>query len=236
MGIDIIVPVLGRPQNAQRLVDSIRATCDHPVIFLCSPGDVKQIAACLETGERTEVVRWPAGKADFAKKINEGCRLSQAEYIFMAADDLDFEEGWDERVLAVGRPVVGTNDKANGSVMRGLFSTHCLIERRYVTEQGASADGPGLVLHEGYDHNFVDRELAGVSQHRGVWGFAKKAIVRHRHPLWKTAPDDDTYRKSLKHFHKDRQLFLRRAHLWGFEGVGAYERRPRRMVGGGRRR
>jgi hypothetical protein len=43
--------------------------------------------------------------------------------------------------------------------------------------------------------------------------------------LWHTAPADATYRKALKHFRDDQQLFLNRAHLWGRKGLSDPERK-----------
>ena len=125
-----------------------------------------------------------------------------------------------------GYDVVGTNDLANAQVKRGQFGTHCLIRRRYVTEHGGTADqGPGTVLYEGYDHNFVDRELCHVAQSRGVFVFARHSRVKHHHMLWRTAPDDATYRKALRNFRADQKLFLSRARLWGFVGLSDPERK-----------
>ena len=229
--IDILVPVLSRPHNAAPLVENIRAntTEKHRIVFLCSKGDTDQIEACVDAGASGILMDTPAGHADYAQKINHGFRYTQNEWVFMAADDVRFEPRWDTHALrAAGDKyhVIGTNDLANSQVQRGLFGTHCLIRRRYVTEQGATADNtPGVVLHEGYDHNFVDRELCHVAQSRGVFAFARHARVRHYHPLWRTAPHDATYRKALKNFRQDQRLFLSRAHLWGFTGLSDPERK-----------
>jgi hypothetical protein len=171
-----------------------------------------------------------AGSGDFAAKINRGFTLrGESEWIFMAADDITFEPRWDTTALKVAGDrfdVVATNDMANAQVRRGQFGTHCLIRRRYITEHGGTAtEGPGVVLWEGYDHNFVDRELSHVAQHRGRFAFARHSIVRHRHPLWRTAPDDPTYRKALKNFRADQKLFLSRAHLWDYVGLSDPERK-----------
>jgi hypothetical protein len=98
-------------------------------------------------------------------------------------------------------------------------------------EQGATADGvPGLLLHEGYDHNYVDRELCSVAQHRHVYAFARRSVIRHRHPLFNTARWDATYRKSVANFQADRALYLARAPLYGYAGLTGQERAhtPRR--------
>lgn len=229
--IDILIPVLSRPQNAAPLVDNIRAvtSVEHSILFLCTQGDDVQIEACKATGAEVLVRMEPAGPGDYAHKINFGSKMDNSEWLFMAADDVTFEPRWDTTALKVARDkydVVSTNDMANAQVRRGQFGTHCLIRRRYITEHGGTAtEGPGTVLWEGYDHNFVDRELSHVAQHRGRFAFARHSIVRHRHPLWRTAPDDPTYRKSLKNFRADQRLFLSRAHLWGYEGLSGPERK-----------
>jgi hypothetical protein len=229
--IDILIPVLGRPHNAAPLVQNIRDTTktDINILFLCSKGDPEQIKACQATDARTAFTDFPAGPADYAKKINLGFQATESEWVFMCADDVRFEPNWDTNALKVAGTryhVVGTNDLANAQVQRGLFGTHSLIRRRYVTDTGADAEGtPGTVLHEGYDHNFVDRELCHVAQHRGVFAFARHSRVRHYHMLWKTAAPDATYRKALKHFRQDQQLFLSRAHLWSNTGLSATERK-----------
>ena len=229
--ISILVPVLGRPQSAAPLVQNIHdvTTEEHEILFLCSRGDTAQIEACFATEARAVVMEYPALSGDFARKINTGFHATQGEWVFMCADDVRFEPRWDTTALKVAKDrfdVVGTNDLANAQVQRGLFGTHCLIRRRYVTETGGTAEGePGTVLWEGYDHNFVDRELCHVAQHRGVFVFARHSRVRHYHPLWRTAPDDPTYRKALKNFRADQRLFLSRAHLWGYVGLSAPERK-----------
>ena len=234
--IDILIPVLGRPHNAAPLVQNIRdtTTVTHRIRFLCTRGDNEQIEACHATGEETVTVGWPAGRGDYARKINLGSDAqrilaSESEWIFMGADDLRFEPRWDTAAIKSAGDrfhVVATNDMANAQVKRGQFGTHCLIRRRYITEQGGTPDqGPGVVLFEGYDHNFVDRELCHTAQHRGCYVFARHSHVRHYHPLWRTAPQDKTYQKALRHFRDDQHLFLSRAHLWGHVGLSAHERK-----------
>ena len=229
--IDILIPVLGRPQNAAPLVQNIHdvTQTDHQILFLCSRGDTAQIEACFATHARALVMEYPAGPGDYARKINAGFHATDNEWVFCGADDLRFEPGWDLSALKAAGDrfdVVGTNDKANAQVKRGQFGTHNLVRRRYITDQGGTADlYPGEVLWEGYDHNFVDRELCHLAQHRGAYVFARHSIVRHFHPLWKTALHDQTYRKALRHFRDDQRLFLSRAHLWDYIGLSDHERK-----------
>ena len=225
--IDIIVPVLGRPQNAAPLVENIRATTieEHRIVFVCSLGDTEQISVCNTSGADLIIVaQYPAGPGDYAKKINVGVTLN-SEWVFQAADDLVFQPGWDTAALRAGNSgpgydVIATNDLANRQVQRGEFGTHNLVRRRYVTEKL-----DGKILYEGYDHNFVDRELSGWAKHHGVYRYAPHSRVKHQHPMWRTAPHDPTYKKALRHFQQDRRLFLSRAHLWDYHGLSAPERK-----------
>lgn len=225
--IDVLVPCLGRPESILRLHDNWAQTCppESELVFLVSPHDVEVLEVVLAHGARCHITDWQAGSGDYARKMNYGYRLTDREWLFLGAQDITFTDGWWERAFehADSSHVIATNDKANAQVMRGQFGTHCLVRRSYVDEQGASADGPGVLIHEGYDHNFVDRELCGLAQMRGVFAFARNAIVLHAHPLWKTAPWDDTYHKALAKFREDQRLFFSRSHLWDYAGLSSAE-------------
>ena len=216
--IDILVPVLGRPQNALPLVESIvqNTIVDYSVVFLCSRGDVKQISACKQTGARIIIIE--GGRSEYPRKMNVGFRKTDREFCLLGADDIEFETGWDTLALAVAEEtwagVIGTNDCFNAHVQRGEFSTHPLVSRRYVTEKGASFDGPGVLCHEGYDHNYTDLEISKLAQARDEWAFCPESRICHRHPGFIGPARDETYQKGFRQFKRDRQLFLKREKLW----------------------
>ena len=120
--------------------------------------------------------------------------------------------------------VCGTNDQANDKVMRGLHSTHSLIRRAYIDECGGSLDGPGSVFTEAYSHCFCDNELVNLAISRDCFSFAENSIVRHNHPIWRTAADDATYRLGNAGFAEDQRLYRKRAREWG-EGLSVRQRR-----------
>jgi hypothetical protein len=215
--IDILVPVLGRPQNAAPLCESIVENTKNAyrIIFICSPGDQEQIDACILTAENTWIVDWEPGPGDFAKKINWAYERTMRPWVFQAADDIRFSPGWDSEALKValrtGRGVIGTNDLRNPGVKRGQHATHILFSRAYIDRYvTGTIDGRGKIFHEGYDHQFTDNEFCQVAMRRGEWAFAKKAIVEHLHPYWGTAEWDDTYRKATRAGQPDQQLFIQR--------------------------
>ena len=218
--IDLLIPVLGRPQNAQPLVDSIRenTTVPHTVYFLCTRGDEPQIEACKATKCPTILVE--PGRHEYARKINYGVEWSAEhfpgnEFVFMGADDLRFHPAWAERAVAYFSKrtrVIGTNDLGNRTVMEGRHSTHSLVHRSYVAL--GTIDEPGKLLHEGYDHNYVDTEFIGTAMHRDEFAFAAGSHVEHLHPFWHKGPDDVIYRKGRKTVNRDRGTFNRRKRLW----------------------
>lgn len=219
--VAVVVPVLGRPQAAQPLADSLHkaTTVSHRLVFVCSPDDTAQIHACKSTGADVLVADWQPGRGDFACKINHAYRQTREPYLFQAADDVRFHGQWDVEALAAitdsdGYGVCGTDDGANPTVRRGQHSTHSLIARWYVDECGASFDGPGSVFSEAYNHQCVDVELVELARSRGCFTFAAGALVEHRHPIWRTAPDDATYRKGAASAAQDRRLYAQRRRQW----------------------
>jgi glycosyltransferase involved in cell wall biosynthesis len=220
-GVDIVIPVLNRPQNAEKVVSSIRAATSTPftITFVCTKGDEAEIDAVDATGESYVIVPWPAGPGDGAMKWNSGYRQGKFPYVFLAADDLEFQPDWDLRVLEVAEKsnagVIGTNDDANPLVKRGLHSTHSLVARRYIDSVGGTwHDGPGVVYCEQYAHQWVDTELVAAAKERGEWAFAHRSVVRHLHPIFnKATPYDETYRKALGDAREDSALFKERQRL-----------------------
>ena len=199
--IDILVPVLGRPHNVQPLLESLSTTHEaYRVFFICSPDDTAQIEACLDSGQETLTVHWHPGKADYAKKINWGFEQTDSEWVFQGADDIRFKDNWDTAALRTaalrGKRVIGTNDLHNPLVKRGGTSTHTLFRRSYIEEYGGTHDNTGRVLHEGYDHQYVDNEFCETARRRDEWAFCKQSIVEHLHPHWGLVEEDETYRKA----------------------------------------
>ncbi len=211
----IIVPVLGRPNNAAPLAESITAntTVAHRIVWVVSPGDDLQRQACLDHGDVIETT-WDPGRGDFARKVNLAYRLTDEPWIFQAADDLRFHPGWDTAAMEVaesGARVIGTNDLHNPVVKAGTHSTHTFIHRTYIDDPGASLDGPGSVFSEAYSHQNVDNELVAVAKARGEWAFSHESLVEHRHPFWiDRRLMDATYEKGLKEWRQDGMLFRRR--------------------------
>jgi GT2 family glycosyltransferase len=179
--VDVIVPVLHRPENVPTLLRSLRASTGlAECYFVCEPEDDEEIAAVLAEGGR--VLRFPG---TFARKVNHAYGLTDAPWLLLVGDDVRFRPGWLDQALNIAEryhaDVVGTNDLLNIRVIRGEHATHPLIRRAYVSRVGASWDGPGIVCHEGYRHWFVDDEITVAAQLRGVFQAALGSHVEHLH-------------------------------------------------------
>lgn len=216
MELVVLVPVLGRPQNAATLAESLsqNTVTEHRLLWICSPGDKKEIAACKRTYGEVMIVPWEPGRADFARKINYAFEHTTEPWLFQAADDLRFSPKWDIHALRIAKArgfgVVGTADLGNPLVLRGMHSTHTLFSRTYIETFGGTMDNTGTVFSELYDHQYCDNEFVQTARARGQWGFAKNAVVEHLHPHWGKSEMDATYDKALRETAKDRNLFAAR--------------------------
>jgi glycosyltransferase involved in cell wall biosynthesis len=218
----VLVPVLGRPQNVEPVLQSIgkNTLIPHRVLFLCSPEDEIEIAAVQAAGAEHLIMPFRTGRGNYARKINRGFDASDEPWAFLAADDLNFHPGWDERALETftraGAGVIGTQDLGNPRVKRGHHSTHSLVSRAYIDQYGSgTVDNSGRVLCELYSHQFVDNELVETAKTRGQFAFSPKSVVEHLHPHWGHTEMDDTYAKALQDGSHDGSLYVRRSHLFG---------------------
>lgn len=215
----VVIPVLGRPHRVGPVYESAIKASPHDatILFIPTPGDHPELAAIREVGaDHLEApAHWRLG--DFARKTNFAIRSTDHEFIFSAADDLEFEHGWFDEAVQLfdveGVGVVGTNDMGHERVRRGEHATHNLVSRAYVNAYGTIDQG-GRMYHEGYSHSFCDDELVQTARSRGAWVFAEKAVVRHLHPDFGTAPKDKTYEMGRRNFYRDRMLFHSRKRFW----------------------
>jgi hypothetical protein len=233
--VAVLIPVLGRPHRVAPLVESLNLSVEQErsegwivrTVFVCTPGDDAEIAAVR--AHEDELLFYDGG---YAAKCNHATRMVDADWYLTAADDLRFHPGWLSAAIDVhektGAPVVGTNDLHNPSVISGLYATHLLVHRNYL-ERG-TIDEPGLLMHEGYDHNCVDTELVETAKSRGMFAFAKDSRVEHLHPIWKGAPDDATYRKGRERHVQDRRLLAVRRRLWTSTAVQRRRLRASRVT------
>lgn len=214
----IVVPVLNRPHQVERMMVDVDAATPSPyrLLFVADQADGYELRALRHLDADHLVVA--KERRSYACKVNDGIRASVERLIFMAADDVHFHAGWLDTAweLIRTRPdveVVGTNDGGiNPRVATGETSVHTLLTREYA--QRGSIDDPAVVLHEGYPHEYVDDEFIGTAQHRGAYAHAHDSIVEHLHPYTKKVPVDNTYRRGWAGRGRGKRLIDARRHLW----------------------
>lgn len=216
----VLVPALKRPWRVNALQESLsssRDTVNLRLVYLLSPTDPETLEVVRTSGIRHMIMPFQVGPGDYARKLNNGIKYTTEEWIFLGADDLKFWPGWAEEAISTSRlnddrMVVGTNDLGNSEVKRGRHSTHTLVHRDYV-EQG-TIDEPGKLLHEGYHHNWVDKEFIQTAIRRDQYVHAAGSIVEHLHPHWGKSEMDKTYEQGLSKYDRDRRLYITRERAW----------------------
>jgi hypothetical protein len=216
--VDVIVPVLHRPQNIEPLMRSLRASTGLArAFFVCEEDDAEEMDAVTDAGGI--VLFDHVGKSStFAEKVNYAYEVTErcdpAPWLLLVGDDVRFRPGWLDHAQDVhrryGANVIGTNDLVNPRVVRGEHATHPMIRRSYVDEVGAGWDGPGVVCHEGYHHWFVDDEIVTAAKQRETFQFAMGSQVEHLHPIGGQVETDDVYELGSKHADEDKAVFEKR--------------------------
>lgn len=232
----ILIPVLGRPERVEPVLESaLDQTPDALVLFLASPRDVPEQDALLAAGALFLVCPWEPAGGDYARKINLGFKcvtdrvrtppdahgeawVGSREWVFLGADDLVFGRNWYQacrrQAKATRACVIGTNDLGNSRTATGQHSTHTLVNRGYW--DCGTADEAGAILHEGYQHEYVDDELVHTARWRRTYAHAPDAVVEHLHPDWGKGQEDATYRKARAGRGPDNRLFHERQRMyWG---------------------
>lgn len=207
--LTILIPVLDRPQHVRPVLDSaLAATPDAEVLFIADPDDFPEINALVREG-----ADWIMVDGGYARKINQAVKQTDAPFVFAAADDLVWHEGWldaaKQAMVDAKADVVGVNDLRPRP---NQHATHFLMTREYA--EAPTVDGGPGPFHEGYTHNFCDRELIDTARHRGAYVYAPDAIVEHKHHLDGQAEQDDTYKLGQSSFHEDKLRYRKRSHLW----------------------
>lgn len=210
--IAVVVPTRGRPQHAQRFMDSLNASTDRCRVY-----------AVVQADGEADFSAWLAAGANvlthadhrFGPKVNHAYRCTGEPWLFIVGDDVKFHAGWADELIRAAElssaKVIGANDLCNPRVMRGEHACHMLISRQYIAEIGASWDGPGYAWPEAYTHMFGDDEVVTkAKQQSGVFAVARDAVVEHLHPVVGKAPMDDTYDVGAESMHADRTLFRSR--------------------------
>ena len=153
-------------------------------------------------GEQPSLTYWQA--------LAAATKHSRAPILCCVANDLAPASRWLELGLAAYRARFADGEGLMGFSGDGHpvgHSCHFLIGRGLLAQLG------GWPVH--YRHNFGDAELCLRAQELGRYGKATRAVLEHRHPGRRSAPDDAVYQAGRATWAQDQALFhQRRANGW----------------------
>ena len=218
-----VVPVMQRPHHVAPFVDAFEKANDGTahLYFVADPDDEAELAAIRACGY--EPLISDRGHT-FAQKANYAYMNTDEPWVFVCGDDCEPIEGWldEARKLSDRFDVIGTNDSEatrvrNPEVAKGRHADHWFTRRAYIDDPGSCLEGPGVFCPEAYYHWWVDKEVVGLAQARGVYGHADRSVVIHHHPGFdgneQARHDDPVYMKAVEWAERDRVQFWRRKGL-----------------------
>lgn len=212
--VAILIPTFGRPHKVESITRNVLASTPNASVYFCVEDDDKATQEAVATTEGANLIVNTRTRS-YSGAINTGVLETCEPYVFAGADDLFFMPGWFELAEAMMSDtikVVGTNDMGNPEVLAGSHATHFLVEREYAFY--GVIDSPGIMLFEGYDHNWTDKEFVLTAQKRNAYAHCHEAVVEHHHWAWNKAGIDATYSRGMRSEPTDREVFMRRQHLW----------------------
>lgn len=218
ISVAVLVPTTGRAAQMEERIGALvmqagveGVTLD---VLLSVPSDDKEtIEAAVRVGKlhmpaSTKVrlvLRKPGTTAvegwNSAYRYMESC--GGADWYMLGADDLVWHEGWVAGALRVaaltGAQVIGLND---GKTDLAEFAAHYMARAKFC----AGELGGHMALPQ-YRAWWFDREVTQRAMRMGVYAPARDILIEHRHPMWQTAEEDDTYRRGMPHRDADREIY-----------------------------
>jgi len=185
----IIIPSKGRPYQLRDCVDGILATtAGYQIEIIIVVDDLEGYADLLKDYPVKLIHQDEPGAI---RGWNKGLKESQGEIVVMGADDLVFNPGWYEAMLAGferGR-FVGLTYFTD---QRGTWATHYAMTRDYLIEHNG-----GVLICPAYHHQYIDFEASARAMKAGEY-IPVSPIIEHRHPAYGTAVWDQTYEQGCK--------------------------------------
>jgi len=206
--VSVLLATTGRPDMAEACVSRVLQTTEGHEVEVVAAVDADPVTAdrLLELG--AEVAYSPTLRGP-SRAWNAALGKARGDQLVLAADDLEWGEGWLTEALAAlegfpgGWGFVGFNDGHWGAEL----STHFLVSRRLIVEEFG-----GVIAWECYHHSFNDLEANERARRAGRYVWCEGAFVYHRHWIFGERPQDETDARLLGlHEESERRYHERRA-------------------------
>lgn len=219
----LILPTLGRPEQAAKCVEQLLRTSSADVVIITP---IRETVSDVWTRDYRHIMQSDRvicidtiGSVNASDGWNLGLRKNPTyDAYFLAADDIWAHDGWHNEVLRVhketGAGMVGINDMhSDGNIM----ATHYWMTRDFIVKHNG-----GVMSCPWYRSWCMDLETTERAKRAGQYVYAEHAKVEHRHVQWNAALMDDTYKLAKpKHIYDQVVCDYRRRHGWpdDFEAV-----------------
>jgi len=201
--MDIVIPTYRRIANILRTYDQLK---DFNVLFVCHESDIESQQTVRNLGLIPIMDYQPPSGVN---ATNRGYWAATSSLIVIGQDDFNWHDGWLEAAEAYEKPVVGFNDGYVGHE-ETQHSVGWLVNRAYVEIYSLANGFPNSIFCPLYKKNYADDELNETVKNRGMFAYARDALVEHLHPGFGKAPQDDTYAVLDQFSEQDHQLYLSR--------------------------
>lgn len=216
--IAILIPTVGRPDRIRTILDNIEktTTIPHTVYIITEPEDQQTI------DQTNHLKDWYKGKVEliinrpphnYVTAINYGYAKSIEPFIFCGSDDIEFEPGWDQKMLKE------FNDSSIGLVgawdswkitQTGKHTSHFMVKRQYIEELGGVEDERNTIYSSQYQHFNCDIETEQVAMKRGKFKMSEATIEHHHFIVDKSVEYDKTYAKEQSKINRDTRTYNQR--------------------------
>jgi glycosyltransferase involved in cell wall biosynthesis len=208
--IAVLIPTYHRYKKLEPLVKNLfSCSTEAEAYFVIDPDDQDSRMTLNALSKRYPLHIFMC-KGEYVEAVNEVYKITREPFIFCGADDIEFTQGWDKKLLKSieGYQVTGGVDDWPVS-QSGCHTSHPLIRRTYIDETGTSLGHPGFVYNPERKHFHVDIEMEQLAWHRGVIKINRDCIIHHHHWVNKQVEDDDTYKHSRTVIASDTEHYNR---------------------------
>lgn len=226
--VAVCMPTTGRAQQARRCIEGLLSQAQPQGVDLfvvaAVPEDDSEtlgmVAALWDVVDGLLLVKRAPGSTavDGWNEAAARARSSASsldgpgpDWFVLGADDLVFHPGWLEMALRVveltGAQVVGFDDGGHTCIEQ--YAPHYMCSRWWAEETQE-----GFFVPPVYKSWWFDREVCERAREMGLYTAATGAVLEHKHPDWKTAPMDETYRQAWPLHDVDRATYTARKMEW----------------------